>query len=185
MFPQTNHLYVKSDSPIDADSSVIADEYVILSKLNVLAEKLMDDTAKDAVLNAMAARSVERFKDGNLYYPALDSIKIIYEGTPVDSLARKLMVTMYAASATNPFTTDKSEAVPKEFLYDLSLSLLVERPLKKDFDNLEREVTELKKQREVAKEELKSLRQALKAHAAQPVPFDRVQAVQRGFMWNE
>lgn len=118
----------------------------------------MDDTAKDAVWNAMAARSAEPFKDGKLYYPALDSIKIIYEGTPVDSLARKLMVTVYAASVTDTFTDEKSEAVPKDFLYDLSLSLLVERPLKKDFDNLEREVAELKKQREVATKELKSLR---------------------------
>jgi hypothetical protein len=52
----------------------------------------MDDQAKAAVLAAISARSKEPFSDGELYYPAIDSVQIIYEGTLEDSSARKLLV---------------------------------------------------------------------------------------------
>jgi hypothetical protein len=91
----------------------------------------MDDQAKAAVLAAISARSKEPFSDGELYYPAIDSVQIIYEGTLEDSSARKLLVELYTNFVVCAFVTEKSEAVPKDFLQDLALSLLVNRPLPK------------------------------------------------------
>ncbi|KAH6010119.1 hypothetical protein HBI67_171860 [Parastagonospora nodorum] len=113
------------------DSSIVADEYATLSKLFVLAEKLMDEDGKTAILAAISARSQEPFSDKILYYPAIDSVQIIYEGTPEHSPARKLLVTLYTNFVTFAFVTEKSDAVPKDFLHDLSLSLLTQRPLSK------------------------------------------------------
>ncbi|KAF2827444.1 hypothetical protein CC86DRAFT_439935 [Ophiobolus disseminans] len=108
------------------DSSVVADKYAVLSKLYVLADKLMDDTAKETILAAILARSKEAFK-GSLYYPAIDSIQIIYEGTREGSPARQLMVDLYTDFVTSSFVAEKAEAVPKEFLHDLFISLLTKR----------------------------------------------------------
>jgi hypothetical protein len=120
---------VKVTEPVSTGSNVVADEYATLSKLFVLAEKLMDDNAKVAILAAISARSKELHSDKTLYYPAIDSIQIIYDGTPNSSPARQLLVSLYTDFVTSAFVTEMSEAVPKDFLYDLSISLLTKRPL--------------------------------------------------------
>jgi len=87
----------------------------------------MDDAAKETVLAAILARSKELFH-GDLYYPAIDSIQIIYEGTLEGSPARQLMVDLYTNFVTSAFITEKADAVPKDFLKDLINSLLTKRP---------------------------------------------------------
>lgn len=106
---------------------MVADEYTSLSKLFVLAEKLMDDTAKKVVLAAMLARSKEPFSDKQLYYPALDCVQIVYEGTPEQSPARQLLVQLYTDFGNADFITEPAGAIPKDFLYDMSLSMLRNR----------------------------------------------------------
>jgi len=76
------------------DSSIIR-----IVKLFVLAEKLMDDEAKGSVLTAMSARSNERFTDGEVCYPAIESVHIIYEGTPDDIGTRKLVLRKASSEA--------------------------------------------------------------------------------------
>lgn len=66
--------------------------FLPLSHLYVLAEKLLDVTAKNSVLDTMLLSS----RTGNKMYPGLDSVRAIYEGTPGPCPARKLMVDFYA-----------------------------------------------------------------------------------------
>jgi len=162
---QTGTLPIKDNSN-PSDSAAVADEYATLAKLLVLAEKLMDEQAKAAVLAAISARSKEPFSDGNLYYPAIDSVQIIYEGTSEDSPARALLVEMYTESVTSAFVTDKSDAVPKDFLQDLALSLLVNRPLLKIHDKLKSEFESTKCQLLNTKRVLADTEEALRK--AQP-----------------
>jgi len=125
----------------------------------------MDEDAKTAILAAISARSQEPFSDKSLYYPAIDSVQIIYEGTPDHSPARELLVSLYTNFITSAFITEKSDAVPKDFLYDLSISLLTQRPLSKTLKDAlsEKKVTDASLQQalgdlELAKEDLKDIR---------------------------
>ena len=124
---QTEKIPVKDISPDPTNPDTVADEYTSLSKLFVLSKKLMDDMAKEVVLAAMLARAKEPFSDGQLYYPALDCVQIIYEGTPEQSPARQLLVQLYTDFGNVDFITEKAEVIPKDFLYDLSLSTLRNR----------------------------------------------------------
>jgi hypothetical protein len=115
----------------------MADEYAILCTLHVLTKKLMDKNAKTAILTAITARSQEAFTDTVLYYPAIDSIQIIYEGNPEHSPARQLLVDFYTKFVSSAFVTVKSEAVPKGLLHDLRINLLTKRSLPKDLADVE------------------------------------------------
>jgi hypothetical protein len=71
-------------------SEVIAsDEHVALSKLYVLTEKLIVTKTTELVLKAMDAPSKEKSFKQCYHYPALNLVQIIYNGTPVKSLARR------------------------------------------------------------------------------------------------
>ncbi|KAF2033227.1 hypothetical protein EK21DRAFT_86349 [Setomelanomma holmii] len=120
---QTNKLPLK-DASSSNDSNIIADEYASLSKLFVLAEKLVDDESKKLILSAILARSKEPFSDEIVYYPALDSVQIIYEGTVEDSPARHLLVQLYANFGNAAFIETDVDGIPQEFLYHLSRYML-------------------------------------------------------------
>lgn len=104
----------------------------------------MDETSKAVILAALAARAMEpASQDQQLYYPGIDSIQIIYHGTPEDSPAREWLVDVYTKNVTSSFITDKSAMVPKDFLQDLSVSLLTKRPLAKRLEVLKEEKKKL------------------------------------------
>jgi hypothetical protein len=136
----------------------------------------LNDQAKEAVLTAISARSTEPFSDGEVYYPAIDTVQIIHEGTPVDSPACKFLVDMYTQSVTGAFVVEKSEAIPKDFLHDLALSLLVNRPLMKDYERRAQDLSRLGKQNESMRQELASLRQAQRAQNVQSSSFSPVRS---------
>lgn len=112
------------------------DEYLSLSKLYVLAEKLADQITKGIVLTAISARAEEALPDKSHCFPAIDSIQVIYEGTIEGSPARHLLVQLYTDLGDFTFLTAKANVVPKDFLYDLSLSLLRCLPLLRDHEKL-------------------------------------------------
>ncbi|KAJ4339870.1 hypothetical protein N0V95_007649 [Ascochyta clinopodiicola] len=89
------------------------------SKLYVLAKKLMDETTKSVVLAALTARSQTTAQGGTFSYPRLDAVQPIYAGTPPSSPARQLLVRLQPKQ----FLVN-SNNVLKEFLLDLSASLL-------------------------------------------------------------
>jgi hypothetical protein len=110
------------------DTNTVAGEYLSLSKLFVLAEKLMDAKSKEVVLAAMLARSKEPFVYNGLYYTGIDSVQVIYEGTQEDSPARRLLVQLFTDFGDAAFITEKADEIPKDFLYDLWVSVLGTRP---------------------------------------------------------
>lgn len=101
-----------------------------------MVELLMDDKTKDLVLAAMLARSEEAYTDGHIYFPDLDCINIIYNGTPEGSPARRLLVQFYTENNFDSFCDTKVEDVPKDFLLDLSISLTNTRPLLRHFTHV-------------------------------------------------
>ncbi|KAF2827442.1 hypothetical protein CC86DRAFT_264582, partial [Ophiobolus disseminans] len=109
------------------------DECIVLSKLYVLAEMLMDDNTKNLVLSAMVAKSNEVYTDGKLWYPGVNCAKIIYEGTREGSPARRLLVEFYTDNNISNFRATKSEYVLKDFLLDLAINLTETRPLLHNF----------------------------------------------------
>lgn len=125
----------------------------------------MDEDAKSAILAAISARSQEPFSGKTLYYPAIDSVQIIYKGTPEHSPARELLVSLYTNFVASAFVTEKSDSVPKDFFHDLALSLLIQRPLSKTLEDAldEKKVTGASIQQalrglEFAEEDLKDIR---------------------------
>lgn len=127
---------------------MVTTEYTSLSKLFVLSEKLMDDTSKETVLAAMLARSKAPFSDEQIYCPALDCVQIIYEGTLEQSPSRQLLVQLYTELGNAEFITEKAEAIPKDFLYDLSLSMLRDRPTREKHNKALTERESFRKQSE-------------------------------------
>lgn len=92
----------------------------------------MDQTTKDIILAAISARAEE----ADLYeahrLPASDSIQIIYEGTVEGYPARRLLVQLYTNFANSTSLAAEANVVSKDFLCDLSLSMLRSRALLRD-----------------------------------------------------
>jgi FtsZ-binding cell division protein ZapB len=137
-----------------SDSDSIADEYTLLGKLFVLAEK-----SKEVILAALVARAKESaLSNSTIYYPAIYTVQIIYEGTTEGSPACDLMVDLYTEHVSFSFITDKSDTLPKDFLRDLSVSLLTKRPVKKEVEALKNEKKSLKRKRDELEDRVKSLK---------------------------
>jgi hypothetical protein len=112
------------------DMNAILNEYIVLSKLYVLSEKLCDVAAKNAVINAILAVSWERASDGVIYSPSVPAIAIIYAGTPDGSLAREMMADMWTSVKTDYIVRHKA-SLPRDFFIDLALALSRDRPADK------------------------------------------------------
>lgn len=70
-------------------------EIMPLCNLFVLAEKLQDVTAKNAIVDVVVATSNEKRADGCYWYPGPDFINVVYSGTSTFSPMRKLPVDFY------------------------------------------------------------------------------------------
>jgi hypothetical protein len=159
---QTDQLYVKDVTLINnidsTDSTIIADEYATLSKLFVLAEKLFE-------------RPGERSRSDCHIRPLHRTL-----------LRRRGLLSGHRHRPDHPrrhtgaFVVEKSEAIPKDFLHDLALSLLVNRPLMKDYERRAQDLSRLGKQNESMRQELASLRQAQRAQNVQSSSFSPVRS---------
>jgi hypothetical protein len=96
----------------------------------------VDQTTKGIVLTAISARAEESCLDKLHDFPAIDSVQVIYEGTVEGSPARRLLVQLYTDFGDSTFLTAKAEVVPKDFIHELSLSMLGRRPLLRDHEKL-------------------------------------------------
>jgi hypothetical protein len=110
-----------------------ADEWTELSRLFALAEKLVDLTAKNQIIDGMHAFFNELIKKNptglqvERILPAA-ATKQLYEGTPERSQARKLIVDLYAGSADESWLRDSKSVLPEEFVYNVAIRLLQKRP---------------------------------------------------------
>ncbi|KAF2122121.1 hypothetical protein BDV96DRAFT_461964, partial [Lophiotrema nucula] len=88
---------------IEEAMAVRGAEYIRLSKLYVLAEKLQDCAVKNAVLTAIWDLSEEGRtcgSDGKWVIPWTQEIGILYEGTPQNDSIRRLVVDLWSAVST-------------------------------------------------------------------------------------
>ncbi|KAM0515288.1 hypothetical protein ACHAPE_006245 [Trichoderma viride] len=120
------NLPVQNDSPgLEGNT-----EYVQLAKAYVLGEMLQDVNFKDAVLDAILAKSRSKASDGQRWFPVGPAIRYIYEGTPESSAARRLLVDLYAYHGYAEWLTQwaNKDDLPKQFLLDLAIATLAKRP---------------------------------------------------------
>jgi hypothetical protein len=94
-------LYTKQLPPL-----VCKDTFSMLAKLYTLGEYIQDAVFQNTILDAMvwAVESI---------YPSLDSLRILYRGTPDSSPARRLMIEMTAYKVT-PNSNRIKNIDPKE-----------------------------------------------------------------------
>lgn len=103
----------------------------------VLAEKLLDDEATGwayDLLNdtLMLILDGDDGPDESAWENTLKAVTIIYDGTMADDRARKLLVDIFskhgAEDASAAFGKKTNEGIPQDFLMDLSITLLLDRP---------------------------------------------------------
>ncbi|KAJ8115592.1 hypothetical protein OPT61_g2802 [Boeremia exigua] len=126
----SNQLPVKQEETVPRED--LAKQYLVLGKLYVLAEKLIDEITKHIALTAISSCANEPTNEG--ICPELDTVRIIYDGTPPNSPARLLLIQLYTDFGDpSMFEHEGSghhrDCFPKDFLFDLSFSLLDNRAL--------------------------------------------------------
>ena len=111
---------------IDEPAPIGNEEYLKLAKAYGLADRLLDQAFKNAVMNAFIDKTTSNTSDGHCWYPVGTVIRCIYDNTPESSKARTLLVDLYTEKAKKDWLSDwaKREDLPKQFLLDLTLKLL-------------------------------------------------------------
>lgn len=109
-------------------------DFIPLARLYVLGEHLNDTRFQDAVISAIVVLTQEKDQDGIHWYPGMDAINIIYDGTTAESPARRLVVDFHVRHGTENWIKDHCvEGDPEnfhhDFLIDLSQALLKDRVL--------------------------------------------------------
>ena len=117
-------------SDVSDAASACASEFVALSKLYVLSEKLCDNAAKNATVDALWNLKNDTAPGSTRYAPTHEAINILYAGTPKTSLARQLMADMWTDLKVS-YVATVTDQLPRDFLVDLSISLLKDRPSSK------------------------------------------------------
>ncbi|KAK5069444.1 hypothetical protein LTR16_009491 [Cryomyces antarcticus] len=105
-------LYTKGIASLPEDpssDSFLGEGYSLLASAYVLGEKLQDIAFKNDVVDAIMAESFNLNPNGQRLFPGCHHIKIIYDGTPKSSLARRLLV-------------DICTTLPRDFLVDLAIA---------------------------------------------------------------
>lgn len=97
-----------------------------IASLYVLAENLQDNETKNKAVTALHACINETRSNGNTYYVGEDAVKIIYNGTPSNSLMRKFVVDCYSSRAQGSWLKYE-RSLPDEFVRDLLISVLDKR----------------------------------------------------------
>jgi hypothetical protein len=103
--------------------------WILMAKLYVFAEKIMDTEFQDQVVYTFAVigREIAVLLHA---CPATEAISIIYQGTPKDSPARKILVEIWNDHAMSHWKVkDSSPRLPQEFLEDLTEVVLFTRKL--------------------------------------------------------
>lgn len=95
-------------------------ERLQLSKLYVLAELLQDIATKNNTLKAFVHSVFTVRQHGSWMMPGDECTRVMYQGTPPNSLMRRLLVDMYSAYERSRYINEH-EDWPKDFLYDLAV----------------------------------------------------------------
>lgn len=84
---------------------------------------------KDAVIDSLIAIPEDRDEKGMAYYPPVHIVSEIYEATPENAPARRLLVEMWLWHGGGNWAKKQTlESCHKSFLSDLIMKFLAERP---------------------------------------------------------
>jgi hypothetical protein len=108
----------------------LSDELHELCVLYLLCEKMLDKMGKNAILQAIMSTGKEGASDGKIYLPRAETVAVMYAGTPVGSLGRKLLAQMWVALPHDSFLVI-AQQLPKDFLIDYTAVLLQARSVPK------------------------------------------------------
>ncbi|KAH7085363.1 hypothetical protein BKA63DRAFT_499471 [Paraphoma chrysanthemicola] len=101
-------------------------EYVKLSRCYVMGEKLMDTAFKNAVLTALAdAMDNQPFYEAKC--PGKRTIHTIYEGTPEDAPARRMLVDIWIERAGENWVKYLTSSLHHSFVLEFSRALLLSK----------------------------------------------------------
>lgn len=96
-------------------------EWLNLARAYVLGQAVVDINFKDTVIDAMRAK-VKSASGPSIWLVASELVRIIYNGTPEDSPARRFLVDLYHGHAGEG---DMEKGVfPSDFLFDLTRAAL-------------------------------------------------------------
>jgi hypothetical protein len=130
--------------------------FLILGKLYVLTEKLIDKETQRSIQSAMdlyQSGKFSEFYEPRFVWPGIDSINTIYNGTPEKSAARKWIVDMYAVHvAREPDLFPSAQEFPHDFLVDLIKSLITSWARPSTHDALKHKLAETEAEHERSKE---------------------------------
>lgn len=114
-----HHVY-NGDFPVM--SKPTSNVLIAIADIYIFAEKVQDIKCKNAVIEAMISW-IYRPEDGlSGRPPSFETACIIYSGTPPDSMARKLLVDVFAYSKKPHWIQEKEW--PEEFLHELAMKLM-------------------------------------------------------------
>lgn len=83
--------------------------------------------------------------------PGVESIQVVYDGTTPGDPLRRVLVRLYTDFGDSSFLTEETDTIPKDLLFELSLSMMNTRPLLRNHERLIAENKRLKKT--IAKQE--------------------------------
>jgi hypothetical protein len=115
------HTIASRDNGGELTGLSLTQELFFLGQLYVLCERLLDVSAKNAIIAAIIAVTGEPTNNGWVAPPTV-MIKHVYEGTPESSPLRRLLVDMYLCLDTADLS-DKTARLPHEFLCDFTVAL--------------------------------------------------------------
>jgi hypothetical protein len=96
--------------------------YVTLLPVYVLAEKLQDVSAKNAVVEAIFNMAMQKSSEGSMAPPPEDCLHLINDATPQDSAMRQLVVDLWA-DADIVEIKECIPGMPRDVLQDLLISI--------------------------------------------------------------
>ncbi|KAF2660742.1 hypothetical protein K491DRAFT_674661 [Lophiostoma macrostomum CBS 122681] len=99
-------------------------EYMALSKLYVLCDKLQDIQGVRLVTHAFVEATQKAKAPGKICFPDLWVVDYVYNNTPHGSPLRSFLMDSYAVFATNDWLRGTRSWISKDFLYDVTMSML-------------------------------------------------------------
>jgi hypothetical protein len=134
--PETFQMYAVLSYNGSVASRGLPYEWQSLVEVYVKAESLVDTWAKNRIIDAMHSFIVQHIPKAILTvedirvfgeYFSVAALASLYNGTPVTSQARELVIDLLADNVSAGWVRSKSSLLPQEFLVDLTVRLLNKR----------------------------------------------------------
>jgi hypothetical protein len=109
-----------------AHDHIVKAEYIRLTKIYVLAKRLQDRIAKNAIVTAIVALAVQVDSEDSTLVHGAAAVTNVYNGILEGSRARQLIVDFWVYLSHRSFTK-QYDHLPREFLQDLCMAHMSSR----------------------------------------------------------